>query len=205
MCVTIYPLVQHIPLFVISLHQAVQNFFTNVFFRVHFHSFAKKKKQKIRSLQLKLKCTICCIILLYKCQKYRTFSISDPSDDADGCGVFFFSPTDVWGPDPVKVQSPGEHGLICDESHGWFKYKIKKCSPIPNWKEKGERDKRRREVVCHPYRTFEVFFFFSCFSPPPQLFVLFLLEKCNSLLCGVKLHPVWRRNLVVFVGVNEVW
>lgn len=111
MCVTIYPLVQHIPLFVTSLHQAVQN---RRFFRVHFHFFAKKKT---RSLQLKLKCTICCIILLYKCQKYLTFSISvPPSDGVDGRGLKRIFHRCVRGPDMVMYVALENMVLICDES-----------------------------------------------------------------------------------------
>jgi len=114
--------------------------------------------------------------------------------------VFF---TDVWGPDPVKVQSPGEHGLICDESHGWFKYKIKNVLRFQTEKKKASetREEERSFVILTGRLRF---FFFFLFLSPPQSFVLFLLEKCNSLLCGVKLHPVWSRILVVFVGVNEV-
>lgn len=47
--------------------------------------------------------------------------------------------------------------------------------------------------------------FFVFFHPhPPRSCVLFLLEKCNSLLCGVKLQPAWSCISVVRESVDEV-
>lgn len=57
------------------------------------------------------------------CQKYLTFSISDPpSDDVDGCGLKHVFHRWVWGPDTVMYIALENVGLICDESHGIQSY-----------------------------------------------------------------------------------
>ncbi len=57
------------------------------------------------------------------CQKYLTFSISDPpSDDVDGCGLKHVFHRCVWGPDTVMYIALESVGLICNESHGIQSY-----------------------------------------------------------------------------------
>lgn len=92
----------------------------------------------------------------------------------------------VYGSRYCHVYSPGEHGFYLwwvswhSELHR-FKYKKQKSPPIPNWKEKGEQDKRRGEVICHPYRMFEVVFLHP---PPPPVCPLSLGEMQKSALWG---------------------
>lgn len=92
--------------------------------------------------------------------------------------VGFF--TDVWGPDPVKVQSPGEHGLICDESHG--KYKIKDV--LRSQTEKKKASETREEERSFVILTGHLRFFFLVSFPTSVICPLSLGEMQQSALWG---------------------
>lgn len=107
------------------------------------------------------------------------------------------------------VHSPGEHGLDLrwvswHSELRWFKYKSKNVHHDSKLKRKRRARQEKRRGHLSSLKDVWGFFFFS-FNSPPQLCVFLLLEKCNSLLCGVKLHPAWSCILVVCVGVDEVW
>lgn len=107
----------------------------------------------------------------------------------------------MWGPDALEHTQfrrtwfssvMSVHGI---QSHSGSNTK-QKHPWIPNWKGIKESKTREGGLICPPCRGKR----FSCFNPPtPQSRLLFVLEKCNSRLCGVKLHPVWSCILVVHV------
>lgn len=109
------------------------------------------------------------------------------------------------GPDTVMYIALENMVFICDESHGIQSYtgsNTKSKNLLQFQIEKKKASKTREEERSFVILTGCLRLFFYTPRPPP--FVLFLLEKCKSLLCGVKLHPVSSCILVVCVNVNEV-
>lgn len=113
---------------------------------------------------MKLKCTICCIILLYKCQKiFDNFCPQVMKLMEVGC---------VWGPDTVRYKALVNMVLICQSCTG----SNTKATTSFNSKLKGKRHVRRGEAICHPLRMTAFVFHFSLSVVCPL-----------SLLCGVQL------------------